>query len=309
MIRSWRQDALLALLCLLALAAGCGREREASPPRSDPGVSTDEGASEQLPLAPPDSAEAPSVRLPPTHVGPTALANIPGGIYRPMFPGKDEPDQVAVAPFRLEVHAVTDAQFLEFVRARPRWQRSKVKPLFASEGYLAHWVGNLEISPGSEHQPVCNISWFAARAYARWAGRRLPTIAEWEFAAGGEGREGRASPEVNQRILDWYSRPTSSGSGQVMSTFENGWGVHDLHGLVWEWVEDFNTALVTGESRGDVGLDRNLFCGAGSIGSADPSDYPSFMRFAFRSSLSATYVGRGLGFRCAADAAGVIRDE
>ena len=67
-------------------------------------------------------------------------------------------------------------------------------------------------------------------------------------------------------------------------------------------VEDFNTALVTGESRGDTGLERRLFCGAGSIGSADSKDYASFMRFAFRSSLKAAYTTKNLGFRCADDA-------
>jgi formylglycine-generating enzyme required for sulfatase activity len=68
----------------------------------------------------------------------------------------------------------------------------------------------------------------------------------------------------------------------------------------WEWVENFNTALVTGESRGDTGLERSLFCGAGSIGSANPADYASFMRFAYRSSLKAVYTTKSLGFRCAA---------
>ena len=74
-----------------------------------------------------------------------------------------------------------------------------------------------------------------------------------------------------------------------------------MHGLVWEWVDDYNTALVTGESRGDSGLDRNLFCGSESVGSSDPKDYAAFMRFAFRSSLEAKYTVRNLGFRCATD--------
>ena len=51
-------------------------------------------------------------------------------------------------------------------------------------------------------------------------------------------------------------------------------GVHDLHGLVWEWVADFNTAMVTGDARGDTGLDRQLFCGSGSQGAKDRANLP-----------------------------------
>ena len=64
-------------------------------------------------------------------------------------------------------------------------------------------------------------------------------------------------------------------------------GVRGLHGLVWEWVVDFNTAMVTGESRADTGLERDLFCGAGSVGAKDTTDYAAFMRQALRSSLQA----------------------
>ena len=70
---------------------------------------------------------------------------------------------------------------------------------------------------------------------------------------------------------------------------------------MWEWVDDFNTAMVTGESRGDSALDRDLFCGAGSLGVNDPNDYAAFMRFALRSSLKANNTTTALGFRCARD--------
>ena len=81
----------------------------------------------------------------------------------------------------------------------------------------------------------------------------------------------------------------------------NYWGVHDLHGLVWEWVADFNTAMVTGDARGDTGLDRQLFCGSGSVGARDPGNFTAFMRYGLRSSLKADYCIHNLGFRCAKD--------
>lgn len=72
-----------------------------------------------------------------------------------------------------------------------------------------------------------------------------------------------------------------------------------MHGLVWEWTLDFNSALVSGESRADAALERSLYCGAGASGAADFADYAAFMRFAHRASLEARYTSAGLGFRCA----------
>ena len=83
---------------------------------------------------------------------------------------------------------------------------------------------------------------------------------------------------------------------------ENLHGARGLHGLVWEWVDDFNTAMVTGESRADTDRDQSLFCGGASATASDTSDYAAFMRQALRSSLTARQGTSTLGFRCAADA-------
>ena len=79
----------------------------------------------------------------------------------------------------------------------------------------------------------------------------------------------------------------------------NAWGVRDLHGVVWEWTLDFNSALVSGESRADASLERSLYCGAGASGATDFADYAAFMRFAHRASLEADYTTALLGFRTA----------
>lgn len=228
---------------------------------------------------------------------------VPAGIYRPLYPGRDEPEETEVAGFSIDQFPVSQEQFLAFVAANPRWRRSAVVELFADGNYLASWPEDLQFPEGQAKAPVTQVSWFAARAYAEWAGRRLPTLAEWEYlaAASADSAYGRDEPGYNQVILNWYARPTPEKLPAVGQTEPNFYGVHDLHGLVWEWVDDFNSALVTGESRGDSGLERNLFCGSGSIGAADPADYAAFMRFAFRSSLQANYTVRNLGFRCASD--------
>lgn len=66
-------------------------------------------------------------------------------------------------------------------------------------------------------------------------------------------------------------------------------------------MEDFNCNLVSGESRGDSSVNKNLYCATGSVGSVDPSGYAALMRYGFRSSLNAKFTLGSLGFRCAVD--------
>jgi len=75
----------------------------------------------------------------------------------------------------------------------------------------------------------------------------------------------------------------------------NCFGVHDLHGLIWEWVGDFNIPMATGKA----GSDGDLFCGGGAKDAKDRMNFPAFMRYGFRSSLKASYTIHNLGFRCA----------
>lgn len=234
----------------------------------------------------------------------TELVPIPAGRYTPLLRSVKEPAVVEVAPFLLEATPVTNAQFLAFLTANPKWRRSQVSRLFADASYLEHWADDLTPGPGAPADaPVVRVSWFAARAYARWVGRRLPTTAEWELAAAaGYGRaDGRNDPELNRDLYAWLARPVPPVLPAVGTARPNFHGARGLHGLVWEWVDDFNTAMVTGESRADSGLDRDLFCGAGAVGAPETSDYAAFMRMALRSSLKAANTTTSLGFRCARD--------
>jgi sulfatase modifying factor 1 len=234
------------------------------------------------------------------------MAAIPAGVYTPLLRTAKELPQVAVAAFWLDELPVTNAGFLAFVTSHPKWRRSQVSGLFADSSYLENWVADLDPGPQAPPgAPVVRVSWFAARAYARWAGKRLPTTAEWELAAaaGYTSPDGKADEALKRDLYAWLARPVPAVLADAATVRPNYYGIRGLHGLVWEWVDDFNTALVTGESRADAGLDRELFCGAGSIGAKDTTDYAAFMRAALRSSLKANNTTSSLGFRCARDTA------
>jgi formylglycine-generating enzyme required for sulfatase activity len=223
------------------------------------------------------------------------------GVYRPLLPAKGDVTEVPVARFRLDTLPVTNAEFRAFVAAEPRWQRGRIKPLYADEAYLARWA--TPTRPGRaapDRAPVVEVSWFAARAYCAWRGGRLPTEAEWELAAAASETERDASrdPRRTAQLLAWYAVPTAPVLPAVGGA-ANAWGVRDLHGLVWEWVEDFSAALIAADDRGGAG--GGMFCGGGAGSSSDPAAYAAFMRVAYRGSLQARYTTPSLGFRCAYD--------
>ena len=258
-----------------------------------------------LVLAGPVWAQAPAGQ-PSVALAKEGMVAIPAGAYVPLLRTTKDAAQVAVASFLLDERPVTNAEFLLFVTANPKWRHSQVSGLFADSSYLGNWAGDLEPGPQAPpNAPVVRVSWFAARAYARWAGKRLPTTAEWEFAAsaGYTRPDGKNDEALKRDLYAWLARPVPAVQADVANSKPNLYGARGLHGLVWEWIDDFNTAMVTGESRADTGLERDLFCGAGSVGAKDTTDYAAFMRLALRSSLRANNTTSSLGFRCARDAA------
>lgn len=238
---------------------------------------------------------------------PPGMVLVPAGRYVPLFRSEKEPKDIPVKPFFLDAVPVSNGDFLEFVRANPKWRRSEVKRVFADDDYLKLWLGDLELGTlVVTNAPVTYVSWFAAKAYCTWKGKRLPTTAEWEYAAAASPAraDGENDPEFTREVRAWYTTPAPGMLPPAGCDRANFFGVHNLHGLVWEWVADFNTAMVTGDARGDTGLDRQLFCGSGSEGAKDRSNFPGFMRYGFRSSLKASYTVHNLGFRCARSLSG-----
>jgi formylglycine-generating enzyme required for sulfatase activity len=219
-------------------------------------------------------------------------------------PAPDQP-AAAVKRFRLDRTPVTNAQFLAFVKRQPKWRRDRIARLFADAQYLSHWQGPFDLGPiALPSQPVTHVSWFAAKAYCEARKARLPTWYEWEYAAAADEKspDARRDPVWRQRILNWYAQTSSHALAKVAQSPANYYGVYDLHGLVWEWVLDFNALLVSNDSREQGGGDRSRFCGEGALNMADRENYAVLMRIAFLSSLQANNTTGNLGFRCASEA-------
>ena len=228
-----------------------------------------------------------------------SMVKIKGGEFLPLYGTKED---VKVGDFEMDVYPVTNQQFLEFVNKNPRWKKSQVKKLFADENYLYEWKSDEDFGAALPNAPVTNVSWYAAKNYCECQGKRLPTVDEWEYAAMANEKkpDAREEKNYNQFILGWYETPNTY-KNEIGSTFKNYYGVYDLHGLVWEWTLDFNSVLISGESRKDKTGDNSLFCGASAVGASDLMNYAAFMRYAFRGSIKAKYAIKNLGFRCVKD--------
>lgn len=230
--------------------------------------------------------------------------DLPAGKFRTALKYEDRKDDTRIAPFALMRKPVTNAEFLAFVQANPQWRRDRVGRVFAEPRYLSHWAAADKLgNTALPQQPVVQVSWFAAQAYCKAQGARLPSWDEWEYAAAADEtrRDARSDPAWRERILRWYSRPSNQALPRAGLQTPNAYGVQDLHGLVWEWTEDFSSLLVSADNRDQGDADNAKFCGAGALSMNDRDNYAVLMRVAMLSSLNAEDTTTNMGFRCAKD--------
>lgn len=231
------------------------------------------------------------------------MVRLPGGrIARLYAMAGDTTTRQRVESFRIDRDPVSRRDFLAFVRAHPAWRRSAVAAVYAQPGrYLADWADDL--NPGSTTDldlPVNWVSWHAAQAYCRERGLRLPTVAEWEYAAAASesARNASQDPHFVQQLATLYAQRTSP-SAPPQRLRPNAWGIRGLHEYGWEWVDDFNSILASDDSRELGGRNVDAVCASASVGATDPANYPAFLRAAVRASLEGNSGLASLGFRCA----------
>ena len=169
---------------------------------------------------------------------PAGMVLVPSAVIQYVLTSADEfvpypssGESVTASPdsFLIDKYPVTNEEFLRFIRA------SGYIPSDTSN-YLRHWEQGLPVS-GQERYPVVWVSLEDARAYARWAGKRLPTESEWQLAAQGtDGREWPWGDEFHAtKCNNGFGRPTPV---DAFPKGESPYGVADLVGNVWQMTND-----------------------------------------------------------------------
>ncbi|GLY66406.1 formylglycine-generating enzyme family protein [Amycolatopsis taiwanensis] len=268
--------------------------------------------------------------------GTDGLVVLPGGTFRMGTDDKDGfPEDhegpvraVTVEPFAIDPYCVSNARFAEFVDAtgyrteserfgwtyvfakfvpaelRKRSPRPEQAPWWCgvAGAYWREPEGPGSTLDGRGDHPVVHVSWNDAMAYCAWAGRRLPTEAEWEYAARGGLDQARypwgdeLTPDGEHRCNIWQGRfPVHNteedgyvGTAPVDAFKPNGFGLYNMSGNVWEWCADwFDPARASRSMRGGSYLCHDSYCNR--------------YRIAARTANTPDSASGNLGFRTAAD--------
>jgi formylglycine-generating enzyme required for sulfatase activity len=208
-------------------------------------------------------------------------------------PDEGPPHQVRVAPFEMDLTEVTVVQYAQCVRARacPRAPDTILFPgVIAADHELYDSECNAE-RPERQYHPINCVDWTMADTFCRWAGKRLPTEEEWEYAAcGGNCDTAQAKRGGAASLMNAGRWPFSNS---VASTAPGAFGLYDMAGNVWEWT----ASVYCPYDRPDCKDARRVIRG----GSWSLVDF-LFVRLTDRSPADPSDRNTNVGFRCARSA-------
>jgi formylglycine-generating enzyme required for sulfatase activity len=192
--------------------------------------------------------------------------------------------------FAIDETPVTNAQFAEFVKA------SGYQPK-REENFLQHWSDGRPPADKEDH-PVVYVDLDDARAYAAWAGKRLPKEEEWQYAA--QGADGRKYPWGND-FEQGHCNDGKIGGTTTVKAFPGGrspFGCYDMCGNVWQWTESERT---NGRTRFCIIRGGSFFAAKGSVWYMDGGPCPANFAAKFLMTWPGLDRCETIGFRCAVD--------
>jgi len=215
--------------------------------------------------------------------------------------GRDEYPRhdVFVNDFYIDKFELTNSRYLEFVKATNH--RIPQNPKNATRNL---WEGET-ITESLADRPVVNVDWADAQAYCQWAGKRLPTEAEWEKAA--KGTADRRFPwgnvEPTNKHLNFNQQWIGEKTLMPVGSYELGkspFGVYDMAGNVWEWVNDWYDAKYYEKSPAKNPMGPESGTKRVLRGSGWQNETPT-VRIFTRVDSDPTIRNESTGFRCAMD--------
>lgn len=244
-------------------------------------------AKEQQANGPTETNQQPGSTAPTSPVAPSGMVYVPGGDF---MMGRDDGDEyerpahkVTAKPFFMDISEVTRQQYQDFVNK-------------TGHGAPANWTNKL-FPAGTGQQPVTDVTWDDANAYAKWAGKRLPTEEEWELAA--RGTDGRRYPwgkdwQPGDANADAASKALADvGSYKGASPY----GVTDMVGNAWEWTATKLVAYPGGQLSKQMPGDFRVIRGGSYTESKDEATTTYRRGYPARGN----YDYANTGFRCVKD--------
>ncbi len=243
-----------------------------------------------------------------TNIFPGEKIAVAGGTFQMggTGPSQEQPiHSVTLNNFSISKYEITNAQYVIFMNdigANIDGSFNGVEYLNMddSDVQISHTSGSFIVDAGKENNPVIEVSWFGAKAYAEHYGGRLPTEAEWEFAAKGGNSSVGYTYSGSNTIGDvaWYvSNSGNTTTTQPVGTkAANELGLYDMTGNVWEWTNDwydgnYYNSSPSNDPQGPLSGTLRVIRGGGYFA------YASRSRVAYRYSENPTNSYSNLGFR------------